>query len=111
MLEAMSDTERAIVDERSTQDSRRKPVLPKGYEVMSLANGNKWVLQHGFVQFPFRLDRIPSEIKIGSAEFDGTASIIVDEITNWGFKYSVGYIGKGGTWGSSHVAFDWEAVE
>ena len=24
---------------------------------------------------------------------------------------SVGYIGKGGTWGSSHVAFDWEAVE
>jgi len=93
-----------------------KPVseeMPSGFHTFTLDDrgGNKWILHRGYVQFPSKLDKIPSSINISNAIFDGTASLVVESITRRGFKFSVGSVGKAGNWGFTSVEFDWEAVE
>lgn len=88
-------------------------VMPSGHYVFNLddSGGNRWRRYKNFIAFPSKLDSIPSAITFSNVQFDGTANLVTEQITKFGFLVSITSTGKGSNWGFTGVEFDWEAVK
>jgi Zn finger protein HypA/HybF involved in hydrogenase expression len=88
--------------------------MPAGHHVFTLSGRRgmrRWRIHRDFVQFPAKQAVVPSSINFTNVIFDGTANLNCEEITGYGFLFSVTGTGKGDNWGLTSVEFDWEAAE
>lgn len=93
-------------------DHIEQVAMPTGSCVFELGIGNKrWSRHRNWVNFPTKLNSLPSDILFTNVIFEGTADLTVTKIMKTGFWYMVTSTNSGNNWGVTSVSFDWEAIK
>jgi len=85
--------------------------MPRGHAVIALSSsaGNRWQQHYGYASFGSELRIVPARIETSNVLANGLSSLLIDEITTRGFRYSASATGSGDNLGAIELSFDWEA--
>jgi hypothetical protein len=85
--------------------------MPRGHAVIALSSsaGNRWQQHYGYASFGSELQIVPARIETSNVLANGLSSLLIDEITASGFRYSASTTGSGDNLGAIELSFDWEA--
>lgn len=86
--------------------------MPRGFEILNFSNAptdRRWQQRCGYVSFNRELPIVPISIEISNLWLNGLSSLVVEEITVNGFRFSVSNTKSGSNLGAIEVSFNWEA--